>query len=277
MLTGQVVLVTGATGTIGRAIATELGARGAALVLTGRRQDVLAEVAGELRDRGVQVETVSGDVSDPGHAEAAVARAKDAFGPVTALVNNAGGTTSVHATIADSDPRVWQETLLANVYGPYLFARAVLPSMLERKAGRIITVASRAGTAAMPGAGDYAVAKAAAIRLSESIAAETQEQGVLAFSLHPGGVVNPFVAEAIEQGRVAPERFPDPPDTAARMIADLAEGRYDVLSGAFLDVNDDLPALAALTAERPPGSSPARVLRVVGLPPEWEAKPRTSW
>ena len=274
MLNGQVAVVTGATGVIGRAIAAELGARGASLVLTGRRWEVLADVAGELRDRGVQVETVSGDVSDPSHAEDAVARANDAFGPVTTLVNNAGGSTSAHAAIAESDPRVWRETLSANIYGPYLFARAVLPSMLERKNGRIITVASRAGTAAMPGAADYAVAKAAAIRLSESIAAETQGRGVAAFSLHPGGVVNPSVAKAIERGLAAPERYPDTAEAAARMVAELAEGRYDVLSGAYLDVNDDL---AELAAQQTAGSSPTRVLRVVDLPADWHAKPRTSW
>ena len=270
---GQIALVTGATGVIGRAIAAELGARGASLVLTGRRREVLAEVAAALRDRGVQVETVSGDVSDPDHVDDAVARANDVFGPVTTLVNNAGGSTSAHAAIAESDPRVWQATLSANVYGPYLFARAVLPSMLERKNGRIITVASRAGTAATPWAGDYAVAKTAAIRLSENIAAETQGQGVTAFSLHPGGVVNPSIAKAIERGIVAPERYPDTAETAARMVADLADGRHDVLSGAYLDVNDDL---AALAAQRTPGSSPTRVLRVVDLPADWHAKPRKA-
>lgn len=130
---------------------------------------------------------MSGDVSDPSHADDAVARADDAFGAVTALANNAGGSTSAHAAIAESDPRVWREALFANVYGPYLFARALLASMLQRENGRIITVAGRAGTAAMPWAGDYAVAKTAAIWLSESIAVESQGRGVTAFSLRPAG------------------------------------------------------------------------------------------
>jgi hypothetical protein len=58
------------------------------------------------------------------------------------------------------------------------------------------------------------------------------------------------------------------------MVAELAEGRYEVLSGSYLDVNDDLTALAA---QRTPGSSPTRVLRMVNLPADWHAKPRTSW
>jgi short-subunit dehydrogenase len=73
----QVALATGAigaTGTIGRAVAAELGARGSALMLTGRRKDVLDDVAGELRDRGVRVEIAVGDVADPAHVEDAVTR-----------------------------------------------------------------------------------------------------------------------------------------------------------------------------------------------------------
>jgi short-subunit dehydrogenase len=266
----QVAVVTGATGTIGRAIAAELGGRGAALMITGRRKEVLAEVAGELRDRGVQVATAAGDVTDPTHAADVVTRASDAFGPITILVNNAGGATSSGSPIAESDPEGWRETLLGNVYGPYLFARAVLPSMLARKQGRIITVASRAGTAAIPGAADYVVAKTAAIRLSEVIAAETRGTGVVAFSLHPGGVMNEFVAQAVERGALPRERFPDPPETAARMVANLASGHFDILSGTYLDIQDDLTALAAAQTEE---SAPTRVLRVVDLPADRHARP----
>jgi short-subunit dehydrogenase len=266
----QVAVVTGATGTIGRAIAAELGARKASLMLTGRREEVLGEVAGELRDRGVRVATVVGDVTDPDHAFDVVTRARDAFGPVTILVNNAGGASAPGTPIAESDPEAWRQTLLGNAYGPYLFARAVLPSMLETKRGRIITVASRAGTAAIPGAAGYVVAKTAAIRLSEVIAAETRGTGVVAFGLHPGGVVNEFIAQAIERGAIPRERFPDPPETAARMVADLASGHFDILSGAYLDIQDDLAALAAARTDE---SSPTRVLRVVDLPADRHARP----
>jgi len=143
--------------------------------------------------------------------------------------------------------------------------------MLAAKRGRIITVASRAGTAAIPGAADYVVAKTAVMRLSENIAAETRGTGVVAFSLHPGGVASRPVQEAIDEGKVPPERFPDAPEAAARMVAELAEGHHDVLSGAYLDIHDDL---AALTAVWP--SEPSRVLRVVDLPAERHARPFTG-
>ncbi|MEV0472253.1 SDR family NAD(P)-dependent oxidoreductase [Streptomyces prunicolor] len=264
----QVALVTGASGTIGRAIAAELGARGAALMITGRRGDVLDGVAGELRDQGVRVRTAVGDVTDSDHVAEAVARAQAAFGPVTTLVNNAGGVGAMGMSVADSDPLVWRDTLLANVYGPYLFSRAVLPGMLAAKRGRIITVASRAGTAAIPGAADYVVAKTAVTRLSENIAAETRGTGVVAFSLHPGGVASGPVQAAIEQGQVSRDRFPDPPEAAARMVADLADGKHDVLSGAYLDLHDDLAALTeARAGER------RRVLRVLDLPDARHARP----
>jgi 3-oxoacyl-[acyl-carrier protein] reductase len=268
MSDGQVALVTGASGTIGRAIAAELGARGAALVITGRRKDVLDDVAGALRARGVRVETAVGDVTDPDHVSEVVARAQEAFGPVTTLVNNAGGASAMGLSVADSDPSAWRDTLLANVYGPYLFSRAVLPGMLAAGQGRIITVASRAGTAAIPLAADYVVAKTAVMRLSENIAVETRGTGVVAFSLHPGGVASGPVEEAIEQGKVSRDRFPDPPEAAARMVADLADGKHDVLSGAYLDIHDDLAALTAVYRDEP-----TRVLRVVDLPADRHARP----
>ncbi len=252
-------MVTGASGTIGRAIAAELGARGAALMLTGRRKTVLDDVAAELRDRGTRVAVAVGDVTDPAHAAAAVAQAVETFGSVETLVNNAGGAASMGIPLAASDPDHWLSTLLLNTYGPYLFARAVLPSMLAAGRGRIITVVSRAGIAPLPGATDYVVAKAAAIRLSESIAVETRGAGVAAFSVHPGGVVNEALQTLIQQGLVARELFRHSPQEPARMIADLAEGRYDVLSGAYLEVDDDL---AALAEER---AGDARVLRMLDL------------
>ncbi|MFD4876495.1 SDR family NAD(P)-dependent oxidoreductase [Streptomyces sp. NPDC058420] len=228
----QVALVTGASGTIGRVIAAELECRPAR-----------------------------------GHVPEAVAHAQAAFGPVTTLVNNAGGAGAMGMPVADGDPLVWRDTLLTNVYGPCLFARAVLPGMLAAKTGRIITVASRAGTAAIPGAADYVVAKTAVARLSENLAAETLGTGVVAFSLHPGGVASGPVEAAIEQGKVPRDRFPDPPEAAARMVADLADGKHDVLSGAYLDIHDDLAALTeARAGER------RRVLRVLDLPDDRHAR-----
>ncbi|HEX3781248.1 MAG TPA: SDR family oxidoreductase [Pseudonocardiaceae bacterium] len=268
MSDNQVALVTGATGTIGRAVATELGARGAALVLTGRREAVLDEVADELRGRGVRVATAVGDVADPAHAEQAVALASAAFGPVTTLVNNAGGGGGT--SVADSDPAAWRESLLTNTFGPYLFARAVLPSMVRERCGRIITVASRAGTAAIPTASAYVVAKTAVMRLSETIAAETRGTGVVAFSLHPGGIVSGINAAQIKSGLMSADRFPDSAEAAARMIADLADGHYDVLSGAYLDVGDDL---GALVEQRTGESAPFRALTVADLPDEFQGRP----
>ncbi|MGW6279310.1 SDR family NAD(P)-dependent oxidoreductase [Kribbella sp. NPDC055071] len=267
-LGSEVALVTGATGVIGRAIAAELGARGAAVLVTGRRKEVLEEVADSLRRSGVRVEAVVGDVTDPAQVEEAVSRANEAFGPVTTLVNNAGATEGM-ATVADSDPAAWRDTLLANVYGPFLFAHAVLPAMLQAGRGRIITVASRAGTAVVPGSSSYVVSKTAAIRLSESIAVETRGTGVSAFSLHPGGIPNPSVEEMIERGVVTRDRFPDRPEDAARVIADLASGRYDVLSGAYLDLNDNLDEVAELAARQ----TPVRILRVTDLPDAFHAVP----
>jgi len=266
----QVALVTGVTGTIGRAVAAELGARGAALMLTGRRKDVLDEVAAELRGRGARVEIAAGDVADPAHADEAVARETESYGSVTILMNNAGGGSGTGVPNAESDPLAWRESLLTNTYGPYLFARAVLPAMLRAGRGRIITVASRLGTAAIPTASAYAVAKTAVMRLSETIAAETQGTGVVAFSLHPGDIVSGINATKIKAGLVSADKFLDSAEAAASVIGELAAGHYDVLSGAYLDVGDNLVALAEQRARQ---SVPARVLSVADLPDEFRGRP----
>ena len=108
------------------------------------------------------------------------------------------------------------------------------------------------------------------MRLTENIAAETRGTGVVAFSLHPGGILTKLNEEQVRQGKISAQRFPDSAEAAARMIGELAAGRYDVLSGAFLDVGDDL---AALAEQQTGESAPTRVLRVVDLPQPFTARP----
>ena len=130
---------------------------------------------------------IAGDAADPAHAVDAVTRAVERFGRLDTLVNNAGGASGDRfaAPVQSTDPDQWWQVMAVNAYGPYLFARAALPGMLERGQGRIITVASRAGTFAAASTSAYCVAKTAVIRLTEVLAAETAGTGVSAFCLHP--------------------------------------------------------------------------------------------
>lgn len=141
--------------------------------------------------------------------------------------------------------------------GPFLYARAVLPSMIERKRGRIINIASIAGLGPIETASAYCVSKAALIRLSEQLALETQAHGVSVFAIHPGVLrtpMNDYVHSSELVGQQAPELqawfrqlYSEGQDTPmeqpVRLLLELASGRADALSGCYLDVSDDLDAL----------------------------------
>src|SRR5262249_10604024 len=144
--------------------------------------------------------------------------------------------------------------LEVNLRGPMLACRTVLPAMIARGRGRIVNVASGAGTWAIPYLGAYVTSKTALIRLTEVLAAETAEYGIPPFAIRPG-TARPVMAQSVlesnagrrwlpwfrdvfEQGRdVAPEQ-------AVRLVLLLASGRADPLSGRFLTITDDVLELA---------------------------------
>jgi NAD(P)-dependent dehydrogenase (short-subunit alcohol dehydrogenase family) len=169
------------------------------------------------------------------------------------LVNNAGLAGPIGPSWA-AEPEAWWRCLEVNLRGPLLGCRAVLPAMIARGRGRIVNVASGAGTWAIPYLGAYVTSKTALIRLTEVLAAETAGQGIPLFAIEPGTVRTamaesvlesesgqrwlPWLRDVFEQGRdVAPEQ-------AVRLVLLLASGRADVLSGRFFTIADDVLELA---------------------------------
>jgi NAD(P)-dependent dehydrogenase (short-subunit alcohol dehydrogenase family) len=134
-----------------------------------------------------------------------------------------------------------------------LCSRAVLPGMIARGSGRIVNVASGAGTVAIPHLGAYVTSKTALIRFTEIVAAEVAEYGVKVFAIEPGTVRTDMAGYALESeaGRRWMPWFRDifeegrdvPSDHAARLVTLLASGRVDALSGRFFTVHDDVLAL----------------------------------
>jgi NAD(P)-dependent dehydrogenase (short-subunit alcohol dehydrogenase family) len=149
------------------------------------------------------------------------------------------------------DPDEWWRCLDVNLRGPFLCARAVLPGMIARHRGRIVTTASHTGTVLWPGSGAYAISKTAVIRFSEALAAETQEHGIRVFAIHPGGVktaltASQFRADAAKKWfpeiyeHVAQDAAGQPPELAADLALLLASGKADTLSGCYISVHDNL-------------------------------------
>jgi NAD(P)-dependent dehydrogenase (short-subunit alcohol dehydrogenase family) len=179
-------VVTGAGTGIGRAVATALAASGHAVVLVGRRRGPLDEAAAEIDGDTLAVEADVGRASD---ADAAVARAVEAFGGVDVLVNNAGVGDS--GPILDETLERWEETLRTNLTGAFLMTQCALPHLLERR-GSIVNVASINGFVAGPGWTSYCVSKAGLIMLTRCVAADYGRRGVRANVVCPGWVRSPM-------------------------------------------------------------------------------------
>jgi 3-oxoacyl-[acyl-carrier protein] reductase len=235
-LSGRTALVTGASGGIGEAIARQLHAQGATVVLAGRRTEALAAVAEALGER-VRVEVA--ELAEAQAAERLVAGA-DADGGVEVLINNAGLTRdNLALRMKDED---WQTVLEVNLTAAFRLTRAALRGMVRRRWGRIINVTSIVALTGNPGQANYAAAKAGMIGMTKSLAAEVASRGITVNCIAPGFIETPMTATlSDDQRRRLLERVPigrlgDPADVAAA-IGYLASPEAAYVTGQTLHVN----------------------------------------
>jgi NAD(P)-dependent dehydrogenase (short-subunit alcohol dehydrogenase family) len=247
----EVAVVTGAGRGIGRAIAEALAAEGAAVALAARTERELDEVAARL-DRAVGVPT---DVTNETDVRRLVDRAERELGPVTLLVAAAGSWSHV-GPAWEGEADAWWRDVEVTLRGTYLASRAVLPRMVERRAGRIVALSSYAANEARPYQSGYASGKAALLRFCDSLAAEVAEHGVSVFAVTPGFVRTRLLEDAAfsDEGRrwlpsLGARDDALEPERVARLVVELATGRADALSGRFLHVLDDLDDLVARADE----------------------------
>jgi len=269
---GQTSIVTGGGRGIGKAIALGLAEAGANVAITGRSASHLEETAKDIEAFGVKAFAFPGDVTDPNAMKQLVADTESKLGPVDIAVSNAA-IEGPFGPMWINDNEAWKRCLLTNVMGPFNFAQAVLPGMVERKHGRLINVGSGGGLWAVPYDTGYSTTKAALIRLTEGIAIEAEEHNVFAWVIHPG-VVHTGMSDTVlnsEDGRKwlpayeqALERGQTPIEWAAQLTNFLASGEADGLTGCFLSVNDDYRALAAQAQEVKDGDM--RTLRLKLVP-----------
>ena len=243
-LAGQVALVTGGGRGIGRQITLELGARGMAVALVARTVEQLDEVAAEVEEAGGQALVAPGDVTDRLAVEAIIARVEGELGPIDLLVNNAGA--GVTSEFLQTDPDDWWRTVEVNLRGPALFCHYVLRRMVPRRRGRIVNVASGAAVRPTPLGSEYACSKAAVLRLTDCLAEMAWEHQIALFAVSPGLVRTELTRQGFED---APRSDWTPIDRIGQLVADLATGRADRLSGRFIHVHDNLDELIAHAAE----------------------------
>lgn len=186
-LESKVVLITGASRGLGRALALALARGGARLSLCARGAEHLEAVATEARALGAEVLAVSADVGVARDVERLASRTLERFDRIDVLVNNAselGPTPLPH--VADCPPDALRKLLEVNVLGPLRLTQAVLGSMVLRGAGLVINVSSDAAVTGYPGWGPYGSSKAALDALTRSLAVELEGTGVHAISVDPG-------------------------------------------------------------------------------------------
>lgn len=258
-------LVTGAGRGLGRLIAKELASCGMAVALTARTVEQLDEVAAELEEVGGQVLVAPGDVTDRLSVESLVARVEGGLGPIDLLVNAA--TVGTAGEFLATDPDHWWQTLEVTLRGSMLCSHYVLRRMVPRRRGRIVNLAGEAGAVPAPVGSDRACSQAALLRLTDSLAAAMWEHRICVFAVSPpprGG--EPPLEEATTGDREL--------EALAKLVAELAGGRADRLTGRCLRVHDDLGELLARAGEIE--QEDAQQLRLRCLRPRSQA-PSGGW
>lgn len=212
----KVVLVTGASSGIGRALAVELGRRGAHVAVLARRAEMLFDVAGEVERAGGQSLALTADVRNAVEVEKAVARTLELWGRIDVLVANAGMSTTTAATSLRADEA--NDVISINVMGVINCVAAALPGMLERKSGHLVAISSLAAYRGMPKSGAYSASKAAVSTFFESLRVDLRKSGLVVTTIHPGFIRTPLTA-----GRKTKLPFLMEVEPAARLIVRAIE------------------------------------------------------
>jgi NAD(P)-dependent dehydrogenase (short-subunit alcohol dehydrogenase family) len=196
-----------------------------------------------LIELGGHVLGISGDVSSKDDARLTVEHAIERFGAVDVLVNNAG-VSGADMRLSEADPDEWWRVQEINLRGPMLFMRALLPHMIERRAGTVINMGSYAAIRPFTGASAYSASKVALARMSDTVAEEVREHGVNVFCVSPGLVLTDMTRDA-DVFDDLPASAWSPIEKICALVGDLVDRDCSVLSGRFIHVNDDLEELLA--------------------------------
>jgi len=243
-LRNRVAVVAGASSGIGAAVVRALNAKGARVALVARREEALLEIQSGLQDRDGQKSIVApADVTDRDQVDSLVRRAGEELGPVEILVNCAG--VMYYTMMKNVRQEEWESTVEVNCMGALNCVGAVLPGMLERGRGHIVTISSDAGRKVFPGLAVYSASKFFVEALSQGLRLETAGTGLKVTTIQPGDVATDLISmsadeEALEvYGQPGESRVLDPEDVAASVVHALVQPEHVAVNEVLVEPRDE--------------------------------------
>ena len=238
-LAGKTVVITGASRGIGAEAARVFAAAGANVALIARSSDAIEKLATEI---GTQAIALTCDVASYASVEDAIAKAKETFGSVDTLINNAGVIEPI-SHLASADPDEWGTVIDINLKGVFNGMRAVLPMMIASGGGSILTISSGAAHGPVEAWSHYCASKAAAKMLTECVHKENGADGIRAIGLSPGTVATQMQVE-IKASGINPISQLDwdvhiPADWPARTLLWMCGSDADQYCGQELSLRDE--------------------------------------
>ena len=240
MLENKVVLVTGASRGIGRAIATALGEQGATVIGTATSDQGADAISSYFADTGIKGQGMKLDVGDDESVASVIEAITAAFGPVDVLVNNAGITRDNLLMRMKSEE--WNSVINTNLTSLYRLSKSVVRGMMKARAGRIINIASVVGSSGNAGQTNYSAAKAGMLGFTKSLAAELGSRGITVNAVAPGFIDTDMTRELADEQRdallksIPLARLGQPREIAAA-VAFLASDAAGYITGETIHVN----------------------------------------
>lgn len=242
----RVAIVTGAGSGIGKAIAIRLAEDGFAIVVLDLDSNAAESVVSELSARGFEGVAFGGiDVSDRVQVNAAVERVRNEVGPPLVLVNNAG-IPGFKEFLSITDEK-WNRTMEVNLNGPFYFAQAVVPHMIEAGWGRIVNISSSSAQSGQPYMVHYVTSKAGLIGFTKALALELAPKGITVNTIPPGFVDTPMLRESERRGllgrtveenaELTPVRRAGTPEDIAHACSYLVSDGASYVTGQVIGVN----------------------------------------
>ena len=243
-LEGQVILVTGGSRGIGRAIVEEASCQGASVCFTYANAATQAEeLTHRLRVEGGQVCALQADVRDFGRAREVVAETLERFGRLDGLVNNAGIVQDKPLMLMD--PADWRDVIDTNLTGVFNYCRAAIVTLMKQRSGRIVNITSVSGLTGMAGQVNYSASKAGMIGLTKALAQEVAKYGIRVNAVAPGYIETDMTHQlALARREAAQQRIPlgrfGRPEEVSQVVTMLLSEASSYMTGQVVAVEGGL-------------------------------------